>query len=125
MIADGPPRRVLETIADGVAELVVPEPVPDELRRVLEEKLGLAQSRVDAILELVAELASATAEVPDQVEALSGDPDDDRILAAAVAAKVDVLVSGDAKHLLPLGRHGDVRILKPQALLAELAGGPG
>jgi len=39
-----------------------------------------------------------------------------------VAAGVDVLVSGDRRHLLPVGEHQGIRILTPQALLAELAG---
>jgi predicted nucleic acid-binding protein len=31
-----------------------------------------------------------------------------------------VLVTGDRKHLLPLGEYERVRILTPQAVLAEL-----
>ena len=34
---------------------------------------------------------------------MSGDPADDRIVAAAAAGAAEVLVSGDTKHLLPLG----------------------
>jgi hypothetical protein len=36
---------------------------------------------------------------------------------------IDVLVSGDRPHLLPVGEHRGIRIITPQALLAELAGG--
>lgn len=122
VIADGPPRRVLEVIADGAAQLVLPEPVPAELRRILSEKLGLDDVSVEGIIELLGELAAEPAEVPSHVEALSGDPDDDRILAAAIAARAEVLVSGDTKHLLPLAQHRSVRIVRPQAFLAEIAG---
>lgn len=121
MIADGPPRRVLDVIADGAAELILPEPVPAELRRVLTKKFGLDAASVEAILDLLEELAAGTAKVPDQVETVSGDPDDDRILAAAAAGGAEILVSGDTKHLLPLGMHREMRILRPQELLAELA----
>jgi uncharacterized protein len=51
---------------------------------------------------------------------VSGDPDDDLILAAALDAGADVLVSGDRRHLLPLGEHEGMRIVTSQALLAEL-----
>ena len=121
VIADGPPRRVLEAIADGSAELVLPEPVGEELRRVLGEKLGLGDTAIDAILGMLDELAGVSAGVPDRVESISGDPDDDRILAAASAAGADVLISGDSKHLLPLGLHKEMRIVRPQEILAELA----
>jgi predicted nucleic acid-binding protein len=122
VIADGPPRRVLEVIADGLAELVLPQPVRAELHRVLTEKLSVGDASVDAILGLLDELAAEPATVPDQVEAVSGDPDDDRILAAALRAGAEVLISGDSKHLLPLGRHRAMRIIRPQAFLAEIIG---
>jgi uncharacterized protein len=60
---------------------------------------------------------------PGTPDAVSGDPADDLILACAIAAEVEVLVSGDRKHLLPVGKRGGVRIITPQALLAELRGG--
>lgn len=122
MIADGPPRRVLEVIADGAAELILPEPVPAELRRVLGEKLGVSDESIEEIIELLGELAPELAKVPRRVEGVSGDRSDDRILGAAITAGAEILISGDTKHLLPLGRHRSMRILKPQEFLAEIAG---
>lgn len=40
-----------------------------------------------------------------------GDVDDDQVIAAAVAAQVDLIVTGDRKHLLPLGSHQGVPIV--------------
>jgi hypothetical protein len=40
--------------------------------------------------------------------------------ATAVETGVDIRATGDLTHLLPLGEHCEVRILTPQALLAEL-----
>jgi predicted nucleic acid-binding protein len=53
---------------------------------------------------------------------VSGDRSDDRILAAAIAASAEILISGDTKHLLPLGRYRSVQILRAQDFLAEIAG---
>lgn len=122
VIADGPPRRVLEAIRDGHAELILPKPALEELRRVLRAKLQLDDERVSSIATLVEELAIMVADAPAEVPARSGDPDDDRIIAAAVAAGAEVLVSGDRKHVLPLRRVGTMRIMRPQDLLAEIAG---
>lgn len=58
----------------------------------------------------------------DRVEEVSGDPDDDRILAASTTAGAEIPVSGDSKHLLPLGQYHGMRIIRPQAFLAEIAG---
>lgn len=40
-----------------------------------------------------------------------GDVDDDQVIAAAVAAQVDLIVTGDRKHLLPLGNHQGMPIV--------------
>lgn len=67
--------------------------------------------------ELAVELVAAPTADP---EAVTGDPADNLILACAIAAEVEVLISGDRKHLLPVGERGRVRVLTPQAFLAEL-----
>ncbi len=38
-----------------------------------------------------------------QVENISPDPNDNQILAEAIDGKVDLIVSGDRKHMLALG----------------------
>jgi putative PIN family toxin of toxin-antitoxin system len=122
-IAGGPPSRVIEAAIDDRIELVLADPVLNELERVLTVKLGFAQERVHAIVAFLTELADERVAVPSQSpESITGDRDDDVILACAVAAGVEVLVSGDRRHLLPVGEHRGVRIVAPQALLAELAG---
>jgi len=120
MIADGPPSRLLEEAIDGRIELVVPELVLAELERVLTKKLGFSAEQVVAVRALLRQVATEEPAPAAAVEALSGDPADDAILACAVEAGVDVLATGDRKHLLPIGEHRGVRLLTPQALLAEL-----
>lgn len=120
-IADGPPSRVLEAALDGRLELIVPRVVLDELARVFRLKLGFDEARTEAAVRRVETAAVAVAETPDDVESVTGDEADDRIVAAAVAAGAEILVTGDRLHLLPLAEHRGVRIVKPQTLLAELA----
>lgn len=120
-IAAGPPSRVLEQAADGKLDLVLAEPVLAEVQRILVSKLSFEPERYLEVEGLLLELAAETIAAPGEPPApTSGDPDDDLILACAARASVDVLVSGDRKHLLPLGSFEGVRILTPQALLAEL-----
>ncbi len=118
-IAGGPPRLVLEAARRGAITLIVPELAIEELIRVLTGKLGADGQRVRGYVEALRALATI-ARIPDRSEAVSGDRADDAILACAVAERADVLVTGDRRHLLPVGRSGGVRILAPQTLLAEL-----
>jgi predicted nucleic acid-binding protein len=120
-IAAGPPSRIVEEAIDGRLELVLPEPVMDELERILTGKLGFDPERWREVEAFLTDLAVDAASAPSEsVEPVTGDPDDDRILASAVGADVEVLVTGDRQHLLPLAEHRGIRILAPQALLAEL-----
>jgi uncharacterized protein len=48
------------------------------------------------------------------------DPKDDPIVAAAVTAKADYLITGDRRDLLPLGEHQGIRIIGPRAFLEVL-----
>jgi uncharacterized protein len=122
-IAGGPPSRVIEAAIDGRLELVVADPVLDELVRVLDLKFGFAPERVREIRTLLIDLAGTPAAAPANTpEAITGDPDDDVILACGVEAEVQIIASGDRRHLLPVGVYSGIRILAPQAVLAELAG---
>jgi predicted nucleic acid-binding protein len=91
-------------------------------RSVLKRKLGFSAAAWRDVDALIMEVASATPRPPRSIDAVTGDPADDVILATAVAANAEVLVSGDTRHLLPVGAHEGVRILKPQGLLTELSG---
>jgi uncharacterized protein len=55
----------------------------------------------------------------ERVSIIADDPDDDRVLEAAQAAEVAVIVRGD-RHLLSLGHWGEVAILSPSEFLAGL-----
>lgn len=92
-----------------------------ELERVLKRKLGFSAKAWRETRAFLNDIATAKPPAAPSIEQATGDPADDVILATAIAANVDVLVSGDTRHLLPLGTHQGVRILRPQELLAELS----
>lgn len=47
---------------------------------------------------------------------IANDPDDDKFLACAVAAKASAIISGDP-HLLALGSYRGIRIMTPVQFL--------
>jgi len=54
---------------------------------------------------------------------VAGDVDDDQVIAAAVAARANLIVSGTRKHLLPLGSHQGIEIIDAAEAIRRLAPG--
>ena len=118
----GPPGRVLTAIRRERLTLVTSEAQLAELRTVLtRDRLRPYLRSEDAEdlmrnLEVIGEVA---ADLPD-VDA-SPDPDDNPILATAIAGRADLIVSGDKKHVLALGRISDIPIVTAVAALELVA----
>jgi putative PIN family toxin of toxin-antitoxin system len=64
----------------------------------------------------VIELVAPTA-VP---RVVPGDIDDDHVIAAAVTAQTNLIVSGDRKHLLTLGTHAGIAIIDAAEALRRI-----
>lgn len=45
----------------------------------------------------------------------------DQVIAAAVAARAELIVTGDRRHLLPIGAHQGIAIIEPVEALRRLA----
>jgi putative PIN family toxin of toxin-antitoxin system len=54
---------------------------------------------------------------------VASDVDDDEVIAAAVAARADLIVSGDRKHLLPQGSHQGIDIVDAAEAVRRIASG--
>jgi uncharacterized protein len=81
-------------------------------------KYGYARAAVHDYVSGLATVSTVLANVP-AIEPVCRDPDDDHVLAAALAAKADAIVTGDA-DLLVLGAYQGIRILSVRAFLEEL-----
>jgi hypothetical protein len=68
-------------------------------------------------LQLLAELTPEITDIPRIVR----DPNDDVVIACAVAVDAACIVTRD-RDLLDLGNHGKIAILSPEAFLARLRG---
>jgi putative PIN family toxin of toxin-antitoxin system len=110
-------------LAAGRFTLLTAPALLQELDRVLRyprlQRYYDAATR-DRFVALVAAL-SELVELPDEIPAMSRDPDDDRVIACAVIGRADVIVSGD-QDLLYLGRVGVIPILTAAGFLAQLGG---
>ena len=124
LIWGGVPGRLLDAAAAGKMQILSSVPLLDELHDVLFRKkfaAQLAEQAVDAadLFEGYAALVQlvVTAVIGPVILA---DPDDDIVLATAVACGADLIVSGDA-HLLGIGEFQGIPVLTPSAAVSRLA----
>ena len=94
-----------------------------ELEEVLQRQKflkRLAAAQVQAHDLVTGYAALATVVQPAQIEAVVlRDPDDDAVIACAVAAAATIIVSGD-RDLLVLKKHREIEILKAAEFVARI-----
>lgn len=115
------PERLLRLWRGERFELVVSDDIAIELIRTLEIpyfRAHLTDADIMDAHRLVLEGATWGSATTD-VDNVATHPEDDRILAAAVSAEVDYLVTGDSK-LQRLGSYQGVAIVTPRAFLDML-----
>lgn len=99
-------------------ELITCAKVLQEVRRILRMKFGVPEQLIAEYLELIGQEA-ITAEADDLPDLPIQDQDDVEIVAAAIGARAEVLVTGD-HELQGLTSIGKLRIISPRAFWEEL-----
>ena len=94
-----------------------------ELRNVLDREQLRRYIRRDEAEDLIRNLEAVGEVVTDLPDVnVSTDPDDNLILAAAVAGRADMIVSGDRKHMLALGAVEGIPIVTARDAVRQLRG---
>jgi uncharacterized protein len=112
----GPPHALLEHVRAGTVSLVSSPALLAELADVIgRSKFDVILKRTNTSRERSLAEVRRLAEViepPPLPQPVCRDPDDDEVLALAIAVKVEIIVSGD-KDLLSLGSFQGIPILAP------------
>jgi len=115
----GNERYVLELALRGRFELYLSTFIMEEAAGVLRRKFDWDEGRTSQALRTLGNAATVV-EPRLLPEVIEGGHADNRILECAVEASADYLVTGDRRHLLPLGEHRGVRIVNAPLFLSEL-----
>jgi putative PIN family toxin of toxin-antitoxin system len=119
----GAPRRLLHSAHSDIVQLYTSLPLLIELDDVL--RRSKFQVRLHQVQVTADELALGYAALAITVEPMAippvilADPDDDAVLACALAAKAEAVVSGDG-HLLQLGAYSTIPILPAEILIDQM-----
>ncbi len=125
LLWNGPPRRLIEWAIEGEAiEFFSSQVLLDELAHTLGypkfsariERFGTSIAALVAQYSALVLLATPTS-VP---RVVANDADDDHVIAAAVAARAEWIVTGDRKHLLPIGSHQGIAIVTAREVVDRI-----
>ena len=122
---EGLPGRLISLASEQVITLHTSKVLLDELSGVLQRRkftrrvqaTGLSTAQLVRNYQRLAHRIS----VRQLTQRVSRDADDDHVLACALAAKADLIVSGD-RDLLVLNEHQGVRIVTAAQALRIIAG---
>lgn len=121
----GTPERLIELTGEGTLELYTSETLLAELAGILSRAKFAAKLRQKNLS--AAEIVARYREIAETIEAAPieearlRDPDDAAVLACALAAQADAIVSGD-DDLHALGNYQGIPVLTPAACLQRIGG---
>jgi putative PIN family toxin of toxin-antitoxin system len=100
----------------GEIQLVTSDPLLKELERILKNKFKLDTQLVKQVIDEIRNVAEVV-EVSSYLNVISHPEEDNRVLECAVDGKVDFIVTGDTKHILPLKEFRGIKILTPSEFI--------
>jgi putative PIN family toxin of toxin-antitoxin system len=124
LLWNGPPRSLLDAALGGAVDLYTSAVLVTELREVLAypkfaKRLTIHGETVDGCIGRFIAIANLTAAATIE-GTVTADPDDDHVIACALAANADWIVSGDA-HLLNLKHYQGIRIINAAEAVRSLS----
>lgn len=112
----GKPREVLDLIWRGDIEACISFFILKELEETLKKDFSWDRDQIKYTVEKI-KAKTILVQPKNRVSVIKENDDDNRILECAIEGRVQYLISGDRKHLLPLKEYDRIKILSPAEFL--------
>lgn len=112
----GNPRQILELAREKGIELFVSKSILLETAEKLRDKFGWEEYEIEEVIEGISKFAKVVSPKK-KVNTIRDDIEDNAILECALEGSVDIIISGDKKHLLSLGKFKNIPIVSAKQLL--------
>lgn len=120
----GPPAQLLNAWREYAYILITSNEILEEIGRVLNyphiiKKYHLPREVIESNINLIKQEAIVLFDTI-KLNVIKSDPDDNKVLACALEAKAQYIISGD-EHLLSLVQYQDIKIVTAREFLRILA----
>ena len=106
----GSPFRCLSLAKEGIVQSVTCQEILHEFQEKLEVKFDYSSLRARMAADEVRDFSRLVV-ITNTLEVVNTDPDDDKVLECAVVGGATRIVTGDRRHLLPLGSYQGISIV--------------
>ncbi|MDE0015038.1 putative toxin-antitoxin system toxin component, PIN family [Candidatus Poribacteria bacterium] len=118
MVWGGVPYDCIKLAMTDNVEGVTCSEIIDEFVEKLTIKLDYSQSRISRIVTRLLDFLRMV-KITNELEGITEDPDDDKVIECAVVSGATHIVTGDKKHLLPLQNYQGIRIVTAADFLGQ------
>lgn len=119
IIFGGNPKQCLELAREKGIRLFISKPILLEISNKLRDKFNWEGYEIQDVVKGITKFAKVISPKK-RVNLIKEDISDNNILECALGAEVDVIISGDKKHLLSLGKFGNIAIVSAKQFLDSL-----
>ena len=118
MIWGGIPYRCIELAEQDKIKGLICDEILDEFAEKLITKFDISSVRTSTIMTKLLSFLRIV-EISNQLEGVTTDPDDNKVIECAVVGGATHIITGDQKHLLPLESYQGILIVKPADFLTQ------
>lgn len=119
-LTEGVCSKLLVRARKGECDLILSHDIIREFEKVLGKKFGLSRQEIYDVRAVLSEATKEIIRKVNPIDPVCRDKDDNKILACALAADADLLVTGD-EDLLVMKKYGKTRIISPKEFEAIFA----
>ncbi len=116
----GNPARCLELARQGKVEGLTCAEILDELAEKLPIKLHFSLHKIESELKDLRSFLRLI-KINNKLRGVNADPDDDKIIECAVVGSATHIVTGDRRHLLPIGSYQNIQIVTAADFYAQFS----
>lgn len=108
---------ILKILENNKAEILISDFIISEIETVLRKKFKWTKEEIKTVILDIQNRTSFVNISSSKIDIIKENKSDNKILECAIDGKADMIISGDTKHIQPLGKFRGILILSPRKFL--------